>query len=233
MPPHIPQTYAIADIHGSLKALKQCFSCSSFNYKKDTLIVLGDIVDGYPESMQVIDELKSISNLILILGNHDKWFLDFLQYSIASPHWLHQGGNSTLASYQTITSKKMVKKFKDHLKFLLQAKYFYIDENDRLFLHGGLNQDKLHLNDLSSLFWDRSAYYKHKDSNFINPNFKEIFCGHTSTSRSNTVPVRHGNLWNIDQGAGYEGRLTILNVNTKEFFQSDLSASLYPYFTFF
>jgi len=34
----------MGDIHGSFKALKQCLQRSKFNYQKDRLIVLGDII---------------------------------------------------------------------------------------------------------------------------------------------------------------------------------------------
>ena len=36
------------------------------------------------------------------------------------------------------------------------------------------------------------------------------------------------NIWNIDTGAGFSGKLTILNVDSKEYWQSDFTKSLYP-----
>ena len=36
------------------------------------------------------------------------------------------------------------------------------------------------------------------------------------------------NVWNLDTGGGYEGRLTIMDINTKEFWQSDNMKTLYP-----
>jgi len=35
-------------------------------------------------------------------------------------------------------------------------------------------------------------------------------------------------LWNLDQGAGYIGKLSIIDVDTKEFWQSDKAEELYP-----
>jgi len=37
-----------------------------------------------------------------------------------------------------------------------------------------------------------------------------------------------GNVWLLDQGGGYEGKLSILDIKTKEFWQSDKSDTLYP-----
>ena len=36
------------------------------------------------------------------------------------------------------------------------------------------------------------------------------------------------NVWNIDTGAAFTGKLSGVNVNTKEVFQSDDLPSLYP-----
>jgi len=55
--------------------------------------------------------------------------------------------------------------------------------------------------------------------------FKEIYIGHTA---ENDGPNQYGNLWNIDTGAGWNGKLTIMDVNTKEFWQSDFATLLYP-----
>ena len=35
------------------------------------------------------------------------------------------------------------------------------------------------------------------------------------------------NIWALDTGAGWSGKLTIMNVNTHEYWQLDLSSELY------
>ena len=52
------KTYAIGDIHGAYKALMQCFERSKFDYKKDRLIVMGDVCDGYPEEEHRVNKNK-------------------------------------------------------------------------------------------------------------------------------------------------------------------------------
>ena len=47
------RTLAIGDIHGGLKALKQVLERANVN-ENDKLIFLGDYVDGWSESSQVI-----------------------------------------------------------------------------------------------------------------------------------------------------------------------------------
>jgi serine/threonine protein phosphatase 1 len=59
--------------------------------------------------------------------------------------------------------------------------------------------------------------------------YKEIYIGHTPVSRiGSTVPVQMANVWNMDTGAAFKGPLTILDVDTKEFWQSDPLPELYP-----
>ncbi len=52
--------YAIGDIHGSAKALKQCIERSGANINQDKFIVVGDICDGWPEVKESVDILMSM-----------------------------------------------------------------------------------------------------------------------------------------------------------------------------
>lgn len=40
--------------------------------------------------------------------------------------------------------------------------------------------------------------------------------------------MRRCNVWNIDTGAGWSGKLTIMDIDTKEYWQSDFVKELYP-----
>ena len=66
------KTFAIGDIHGGLRGLKELITLLKLeeNYR---LIFLGDYVDGWSESAQVIQYLMELSNsydCIFIKGNH-------------------------------------------------------------------------------------------------------------------------------------------------------------------
>ena len=65
------RTLAIGDIHGGLKALIQLLERANVT-KNDRLIFVGDYVDGWSESAQVIQyliELSKINECIFIKGN--------------------------------------------------------------------------------------------------------------------------------------------------------------------
>jgi serine/threonine protein phosphatase 1 len=92
------KTYVVGDIHGAHKALVQVLERSGFQYHIDTLITIGDIVDGWGESYEVIEELLKIKNRIDIMGNHDQWMYEFITTGIHPDSW-SQGGLATAKSY--------------------------------------------------------------------------------------------------------------------------------------
>jgi serine/threonine protein phosphatase 1 len=58
--------------------------------------------------------------------------------------------------------------------------------------------------------------------------FNEIFIGHTSTVNWKTdQPMKAANIHNLDTGGGYAGRLTIMELESKQFWQSDPVKELY------
>jgi serine/threonine protein phosphatase 1 len=50
--------------------------------------------------------------------------------------------------------------------------------------------------------------------------YDEIYIGHTVTRIGKTEPVQMACVWNVDTGAAFKP-LTIMDVNTKEFWQSE------------
>ena len=75
------RTFVIGDIHGGLRALEQVLNRAQVT-TQDTLIFLGDYVDGWSQSAEVIDfliDLKTKQNCICIRGNHDQLALDWLE----------------------------------------------------------------------------------------------------------------------------------------------------------
>ncbi len=88
------RTLVIGDIHGGLKALQQVFERAEVTHE-DKLIFLGDFVDGWSESSQVIRFLIEISGnqeCIFIRGNHDAWTEDWLGFGNSPDVWLFNGG---------------------------------------------------------------------------------------------------------------------------------------------
>jgi serine/threonine protein phosphatase 1 len=58
--------------------------------------------------------------------------------------------------------------------------------------------------------------------------FHEIFIGHTPTQKyGQETPIHAMNLWNLDTGAAFKGRLTAMDVDTKIYWQSEPVWMLY------
>ena len=238
--------FVIGDIHGGYRSLMQCLERSNFNKEEDLLITLGDIVDGWPETPQVVDELLTIKNRIDIRGNHDQWAVDWYLTGIAKHLWLSQGGQATFDAYIKMMDEDMDKYHYHFSEFFNKQDYYYIDDENRLFVHGGCDWRKpIEEQRMDDLMWDRHLYevsLYHYQQNILhgeNNNFdryKEIYIGHTSTLSNQgfnwriepfTEPRATTNVWNLDQGGGWGGKLSIMNIDTKEFWQSDNVKNLY------
>lgn len=234
------RTIVIGDIHGAYKALLQVLERVAPR-KEDRLIFLGDYVDGWSESAQVIDYLIKLDqeyDCLFIKGNHDIWCEDWLSGMEPDETWLQHGGEATLQSYAGLKAVDRIK----HLPFFWKMLPYYIDEKNRLFVHAGFSSmhgpTREHFK--ANFSWDRTLWEMAlvvderigKQSNRYPKRlslFEEIFIGHTPTTNYDTDrPIHACNVWNVDTGAAFTGRLTALDIDSKEYLQSDIVQELYP-----
>ncbi len=234
------KTFVLGDIHGGLRALQQVLALVPYS-KNDTLLFLGDYVDGWSESPGVLDfliDLQSTQTCIFIKGNHDDLLLDYLKTNEYHEEWFKHGGKATLAAYRNVdevTKKK-------HIAFLEALELYYLDHDNRLFVHAGFTNLKGVASEYFKpyFYWDRTLWEmalgvddRLQVTDMLYPKrlklYKEIFIGHTPTTYINSsIPVQKASVWNIDTGAAFKGALTALDVDTKEFWQSDPVYILYP-----
>jgi len=232
----INRTLVVGDIHGGFKALRQCFERANFVHNKDKLICLGDVCDGWPGTKQCFDELLKVKNLVYILGNHDAWALEWMLYEKQENIWTSQGGMATQESYGFDHENVPTK----HIELLNnKAKFYYIDDRNRVFVHGGFDPRFPVEHEIkSNLLWDREllheAYEREHYADYHGKSrqltkYIDIFIGHTSTYfYKEKEPTHYCEVWNLDTGGGWEGKLTIMDVDTKEYWQSDVVETLYP-----
>lgn len=236
------RTLVIGDIHGGLRALHQIMDRAKVT-TDDTLIFLGDYVDGWSQSPEVIDFLIDLSkkqNCIFIRGNHDELLFDWLSSNnenIDESMWFKHGGEATVLAYDTVSETKK----KRHIEFLQSLQDYYLDEQNRLFIHAGFtNMNGIEYEYFPKLFyWDRTLWETalaldaaiSKES-FLYPKrlklYNEIYIGHTPVTKiEQTIPIQKACIWNIDTGAAFNGPLTILDVDNKAFWQSEPLNKLY------
>lgn len=231
---------AIGDLHGGKKALVQLLERINLR-TDDTLIFLGDYVDGWSDSANTVTyliELAKQNSCIFIRGNHDDLVQKWLQGDDMTEKWLEHGGQSSIDAYRTFSEEEK----QAHVNFFKETFNFYKDEDNRLFVHAGftnLNGPDFEYHD-TGFFWDRTLWemamvmdpaikpgHEHYPKRLTH--FDEIFIGHTPVTRiGETTPVNKANIWNVDTGAAFKGPISAIDVKTKEVFQSDPVHTLYP-----
>lgn len=235
----MPRTLVIGDIHGGFKALEQLLDRANV-VPDDKLIFLGDYVDGWSQSFEVINKLIFLSvthDCVFLRGNHDQLFYDWLAEQKESSSWLQQGGQATLDSYKD----RSYDHIKKHCHFFENLENYYLDNQNRLFVHAGFTDLRgVRYESFSKTFyWDRSLWelalisknLSKQDPFFPEKlkNYKEIFIGHTPLTKINKdQPYMAAGVWNLDTGAAFKNSLTMMDVDSKEFWQSDALPSLYP-----
>ena len=234
------RTIAIGDIHGGLRALLQVLERANVT-ASDKLIFMGDYVDGWCESAQVVDRLIKLSEsntCVFIKGNHDIWCEQWLADGTVNDIWYLHGGKETIESYEGYSEETKQR----HLDFFEAMPVYYIDDEQRLFVHAGFTsmhgvERETHR---ETFYFDRTLWEmaltmdkriaKHSE---LYPNrlkhYKEIYIGHTPTLNYHKYqPMNAVNVWNVDTGAAFTGALSALDINSKEVYQSDTLPILYP-----
>ena len=143
-----------------------------------------------------------------------------------------------MESYKNFTEDEKL----EHLNFFETMKMFHIDEENRLFLHAGFTSMHGVLKEVNqeTFYYDRTLWEMAltmdkrilKDS-ILYPNrlkhYNEIYIGHTPTINfKEDQPMNAVNVWNVDTGAAFTGKLSAINIDTKEVFQSDEVMTFYP-----
>lgn len=234
------RTLVIGDIHGGLRALKQVLERAGLA-PDDHLIFLGDYVDGWSEAVETVNyiqELRSVNQCTLLRGNHDALCHEWLKTAEENPLWLQHGGDATMRSYHSWPLEIR----QTHLNFYENLQNYYLDEENRLFLHAGFTNLKGVRFEYfpANFYWDRTLW---ELALSLDPGlsssaatypprlsiYKEIYIGHTPVTRiGKTRPFRAANVWNIDTGAAFRGPLSVMDVGSREVWQSDPVHHLYP-----
>lgn len=235
------KTFVIGDIHGAYKGLVQVLERANVS-ADDHLIFLGDYCDGWsqtPEVLHFLWNLQKTHRITFLKGNHDHLAWQFLtQQPMDTQKWLLHGGSATQKAYQTIDENTK----QHHAEFINQMKLYYIDTENRLFIHAGFTHQRGVANELCSetFFWDRTLWElalampknAHSSELFFPKRlqvYSEIFIGHTPTLRfGSEKPMNAHSVWNIDTGAAFGGSITLMDIHSKEIWQSDPIRILYP-----
>lgn len=222
------RVYAIGDIHGHLELLTEMHARIAQEIARDKpedwrIVHLGDLVDRGPDSRGVIDFLiaaaKHDSRNIVLTGNHDVGFLDFLAEPDPESLFARHGGRETAMSYGVDlktsdaaglwhSHRALAAAVPDsHLRFLRTLPRS-ISFGDFFFCHAGIRPGiALENQDPDDLIWIRNEFLNHPG---LHP--KVVVHGHTPQAE----PEVMANRVNVDTGVYYSGALTALVVDGTE-----------------
>jgi serine/threonine protein phosphatase 1 len=216
--------YAIGDVHGRADLLSEVFASIDGDLAADPTrrpieVFLGDYVDRGPSSCEVLDmlvERNRTRETVLLRGNHEFLFLEFLKNPRVLDDWRRYGGLDTLMSYglrpslrtDAQTHVELAAALRDVLppshRSLLAALRPSFMCGDFFFVHAGIRpgipfaQQRDH-----DLLWIREDFLSHEDD------FGKIVVhGHTPVLQ----PEIRSNRINIDTGAYATGQLTCLRL---------------------
>lgn len=230
----------VGDIHGGLRGLEEVLELVQPQHN-DTFIFVGDYVDGWSDCAETIRFLIDFSERFscrFIRGNHDQLLYEYLTGAKENPMWLNHGGISSIKSYAKLSEAEVEK----HIAFLKDLENFYIDSDNNLFLHAGFTNQKGPQFEYhpENVYWDRTLW---EMVCALDPNipedadtypkrlklFKEIFIGHTPVYRVGfDTPANFANVWNMDTGAAFKGAVSVMDVESKQVWQSTPVYLLYP-----
>lgn len=210
--------YAVGDIHGRADLLDRLHAAIRADAEtrpavERRIVYLGDYIDRGEDSAGVIDRLVAGPPpgfaAVHLCGNHEDFLLRFLADASVAPHWLHNGGDATLASYGLAVERDWVRLQRNlrralprrHLAFLEGLALSHA-AGGYLFVHAGIRPGlPLDRQRREDLLWIRGEFL---DSSV--PHGPVVVHGHSIAGE----PEIRANRIGIDTGAYMSGRLTCL-----------------------
>lgn len=185
------KVFAVSDIHGHAHEFDALLT-NHWNADNEQLVVMGDLVDRGPDSLRVVQkcmELKEKYGAVILMGNHEELFLDWLEDpATESNFYFDVGGAATVDSflqervshkYDSVFLANRVKQdFQKEISFL-KTLPSYFEWNNYVFVHAGVNlytYDWRYSSD-KDFKWSRNEFIYAKN---LHPDTLFVF-GHTQT----------------------------------------------------
>lgn len=214
--------YAIGDVHGEAERLRRLHDIIRerhgllYSGRALKIIHLGDYVDRGPDSAGVIEAVRALEDdpqvaCISLRGNHEEMMLDALDEVRVSARadWVSNGGDKTLASYETCDDAGLLERHREWLRDLPSV---YEDAARRMiFVHAGIHPLQYPKEPDATYRWTRSPRFFDVDAWRENEALAgwTVVHGHTPTKNFFPEMVEgYAQRVNIDTGAVYGGRLT-------------------------
>lgn len=210
---------AISDIHGCYDEFINLINKIELN-KKDTLVILGDLIDRGTKNMQVILKVQQLKeegyDIITLKGNHETMFLYGIKTYKSIEHLKYTNDYKTLFKNGTLESMKEYYELTDEEKSIvkkeLNTQKFFHEKNNHLFVHAGVVSGiQLGEQIADDLLWVREEFMDRPH----NLPYVIVF-GHTPTAHLNPnkeLKIYYGeDRIGIDCGCIFGGKLACLEI---------------------
>ena len=199
--------YVTSDIHGQYDSFKKLLEKINFN-DNDTLYILGDIIDRGPQIIEIIREVISTPNIVMVLGNHEDMFLNYYDSKDIGDRilWFRNGGNITYSALKSI-SENEVKDIVKYFKSLPIERNIEVNGNRFQLVHGAFVSDRKKEQLIDSAYRHRIIWGRIR-VNDRGPEDRIVIFGHTPTGNytgdyENQKIWKKNNLIGIDCGMAY------------------------------
>ena len=238
--------YVMSDIHGNLRRFRSVMAQIDLQ-PEDTLYVLGDVMDRYPDGVTILQTLMSMPNARLLLGNHEYMMLQVMdpkaarrlslsEQRIALRRWFRNGGEVTKLAMEALPRKSR----EELIAYVRALPLFYeVEANGRTYrlIHAA----PLELYPMDGQGYDSPAefavWYRWPLEEALPASGDAVFIfGHTATHHfdeaADPMRIYYGaNRIGIDCGSGYpedvsgyglpQGRLACLRLDDGREFYSE------------
>lgn len=203
--------YIVGDIHGCYEDLKKALELLNFDYTKDILYSVGDLVDRGPDSLSTI-ELIYEPWFRAIRGNHEQMMIDCIlmkdTYYDAESSWTSNGGlwfkNHDLKYLEIVSEDAdnlpyVIVLENEHRRINIVHAELYKNADLRLVSDIDVDQWNFDTYSEQNLVWGRSLI---ENASFLpdeRKNLSPTYVGHTPVSH----PLKTATHRYIDTGAVY------------------------------
>lgn len=226
--------YVISDIHGYYEKYVELLNKIKFS-DRDTLYILGDIVDRGPEPMEVFRDIIGRENVVFIAGNHEYEFLHIIsemgleldvrrcssEMRAFYNMWIREGGIPTEDGFLSLPIEER-QRIVEYIEEAFIYEELEINNKKYVLAHAGI-QDYQEDKDFSEY---AAADLLEGRTDYSRPLFEAenqiLVTGHTPTFhfRADFQPmvfVGNGHIA-VDCGAAYGGKLAAYCFETEEVF---------------
>lgn len=182
--------FAIADTHGFLTETQVALEAAGYDSAnpEHLLVGCGDYFDRGPDTIAMMEWLKSIEHKVLVRGNHEWLLLDCIDNNSVSGRDEHNGTLVTLLSLMNYYHTTDLPGIASAMHGWVDPMPYYFETKNYVFTHGWIPNitDWRHA---SPLEWDRTMWLNGMQQALLGATLddKTIVCGHYHTSWGHAI----------------------------------------------